>query len=380
MNAQRTTCFRGLIAILLLVLMSSIANAAGPVRVGKADATATDLLPVNLGQQLGFFKDHGIDVKIFDFNGGSKMVQALTAGSIDIALGGGTDVAFIAKGAPMLAVCESMPSYVNIGVAVPYDLPVHALDQLKGKRIGVSHFGSLTDWMAKRLSEHEGWGENGVQRIAIGNGAAGVIAAFRTNTIDANISITSDIFNWEANKQARLLAPASSFIGNLGGSMIYASRNMIANEPTNLRRFLAAWLQTVNYVSTHKAQTIKMYREINGYSEGVMSKEYDLTTPALSHDCKLHPEFARQFTARARRSESSQFPARYVEALYRSLSAEAVNIECRRGQPAEERHAIRQQRSRPLVTAFEPWLREKLALISQKTKLAEAIRYALSRW
>ena len=29
---------------------------------------------------------------------------------------------------------------------------------------------------------------------------------------------------------------------------------------------------------------------------------------------------------------------------------------------------------------FEPWLRAKLPLISQKSKLAEAIRYALSRW
>jgi hypothetical protein len=33
-----------------------------------------------------------------------------------------------------------------------------------------------------------------------------------------------------------------------------------------------------------------------------------------------------------------------------------------------------------LVEALQPWLREKLSLISQKTKLAEAIRYALSRW
>ena len=32
------------------------------------------------------------------------------------------------------------------------------------------------------------------------------------------------------------------------------------------------------------------------------------------------------------------------------------------------------------IDALEPWLRDKLALISQKTKLAEAIRYALSRW
>ena len=41
---------------------------------------------------------------------------------------------------------------------------------------------------------------------------------------------------------------------------------------------------------------------------------------------------------------------------------------------------MRQEQSRPIVDALEPWLREKLGLISQKTKLAEAIRYALSRW
>jgi hypothetical protein len=47
---------------------------------------------------------------------------------------------------------------------------------------------------------------------------------------------------------------------------------------------------------------------------------------------------------------------------------------------AAERRVVRQDRSRPIIDDLEPWLRAKLALISQKTKLAEAIRYALSRW
>jgi transposase len=51
-----------------------------------------------------------------------------------------------------------------------------------------------------------------------------------------------------------------------------------------------------------------------------------------------------------------------------------------RGRNADERRAVRQERSRPIIDSLEPWLRAKLALISQKTKLAEAIRYALSRW
>jgi transposase len=35
--------------------------------------------------------------------------------------------------------------------------------------------------------------------------------------------------------------------------------------------------------------------------------------------------------------------------------------------------------SRPFVDAFQKWLRTKFGLISQKGKLADAIRYALSR-
>jgi hypothetical protein len=51
-----------------------------------------------------------------------------------------------------------------------------------------------------------------------------------------------------------------------------------------------------------------------------------------------------------------------------------------RGQGPDARCAIRQEQSRPLTEALEPWLRGKLETISQKTKLAEAIRYALPRW
>ena len=41
---------------------------------------------------------------------------------------------------------------------------------------------------------------------------------------------------------------------------------------------------------------------------------------------------------------------------------------------------MRQERSRPIVAELEPWLREKLALLSRKSKLAQAIRYGLSHW
>jgi hypothetical protein len=67
------------------------------------------------------------------------------------------------------------------------------------------------------------------------------------------------------------------------------------------------------------------------------------------------------------------------EALTRIAKLYAVESEIR-GRGAEERRDVRQEKSRPILDELKPWLRAKLNLISQKTKLAEAIRYALSRW
>ncbi|MHB8285558.1 MAG: IS66 family transposase [Caulobacteraceae bacterium] len=68
-----------------------------------------------------------------------------------------------------------------------------------------------------------------------------------------------------------------------------------------------------------------------------------------------------------------------AQALQRISELYAVEADLR-GRPADERRAVRQDRSRPVIEALEPWLRARLETISRKGKLAEAIRYALSRW
>jgi hypothetical protein len=68
-----------------------------------------------------------------------------------------------------------------------------------------------------------------------------------------------------------------------------------------------------------------------------------------------------------------------AEALQRIGLVYAVEKDIR-GRSPDQRRAARQERSRPVIAELEPWLRAKLPLLSQKSKLAEAIRYALSRW
>ena len=68
-----------------------------------------------------------------------------------------------------------------------------------------------------------------------------------------------------------------------------------------------------------------------------------------------------------------------AEALRRIGELYAIEAEIR-GQPAEVRLVVRQERSRPIVEALHAWLTAQLARVSGKSALAEAIRYALRHW
>jgi NitT/TauT family transport system substrate-binding protein len=285
--------FRAVVAALaagLATVTSAPAFAQTTLTVGKANATSDAIIPVNVGDKLGIFKKHGLDLKIVDFGGGSKMVQALTAGAIDIGDGAGTEMAFVAKGAPMLAVCESTGPAPFLGVGVPWDSPVKTLEDLKGKTIGVSSPGSFSDWSGHQLARKFGWGDNGVKTVAIGGGPTPARAALRTHLVDAVISTTALFLSFEETKEGRLIAPVSTFEGDVASGALFASNRLIASNPEAIRAFLAAWIETVDYMRAHKADTVKITSGINHFSESVMSREYDLTIGMHTKDCRFEPE------------------------------------------------------------------------------------------
>jgi NitT/TauT family transport system substrate-binding protein len=275
------------IAVFLAAAASTPAPAETMLTIGKANSTSDAIIPVNVGDKLGIFKKHGLDLKIIDFGGGSKMVQGMAAGGIDIGDGAGTEMAFVAKGAPMLAVCESTGPAPFLGVGVPWDSPITKLEDLKGKIIGVSSPGSFSDWSGHQLARKFGWGLDGVKTVAIGGGPASISAALRTHLVDAAISTTALFLAFEEAKEGRLIAPVSSFEGNVGSGALFASSQLIASNPDAIRAFIAAWIETVDYMRAHKQETVTIESGITGFSPSVTSKEYDLTVGMFSSDCKF---------------------------------------------------------------------------------------------
>jgi len=289
-NSLRGPFVAALTVVLGFFAAPPTASAATTLTVGKAAPNADPIIPVNVGEKLGIFKKHGLDLKIVDFTGGSKMTTAMTAGSIDIGDGAGTEMALVAKGVPMTAICESAGPIPFIGIGVPYDSPIHTIDQLKGKKIAFSSAGSLTDWLAKELERTQGWGPNGVTGVAIGNGASNIISAFRAHLVDADIGVTSLFLAMEEKKTGRLLFPVSKYEGNLASGTVYASNNLIKTNPNAVREFVAGWIDTVNYMRTHKAETVKIESGITGFPESVMSRDYDLTIGMFTKACAFDAE------------------------------------------------------------------------------------------
>ncbi len=274
------------LVLALAAALASVApsDAAVTLKVGKASPTAATMVPLAVGAQEGIFAKQGLEIQIFDFAGGAKLHQAMAAGSLDLGVGAGTDLALIAKGSPELAVANGAGPLLFIGMAVPKNSKAQSLADLKGARIGVTTVNSLTYWLALELARQHGWGPDGVTPVAIGGEAASSFAAFRTHMVDAAIISTSLAFQMEAQGEGRLLAPVSSWAGELGGSVIFATRTLIASNPDAIRRFIVGWFDAVRFMRANHDEAVKIAAQMTGVPLAIEAKEYDITLPMFNTD------------------------------------------------------------------------------------------------
>jgi NitT/TauT family transport system substrate-binding protein len=286
-------------------LFAAAALAAGPgpagaetLRVGKVVAQNFGFVPLNVGVAEGFFKSRGLEIDEFDFGGGAKQQQALVAGAIDMAIGGGTDLAFIVKGSPSLGVAAITSSATFMGYIVGPDPAIKTIDDLKGRKIGVTTAGSLSRWLVDQLDATKGWGADGAVPVAIGGELATELASLKTHAVDAFIDSPAIGYELETQNAGRLLFTCSDYVHDFQVFMIYAATPLVEHNPDAIRRFLQGWLEAVNYMRGHKDETVEIARKITGFSQPVEEREYDLLMPQFSTDGKFDPK-ALAATARS---------------------------------------------------------------------------------
>jgi ABC-type nitrate/sulfonate/bicarbonate transport system substrate-binding protein len=269
--------------------MVTPAVAAEKLRVGKAVAFAWTFTPIEVGIQTGIFAKQGIELEVSAFGGDAKMQQALTADSIDIGIGSGPGMAFMAKGVPAKAVAAMAGVPRNMAVMVKYDLPIKTVDDLKGKKLGVTTVGSLTDWIGKRINHLKGWGAAGITTVPVG-GMGPARASIKTGQIDGYIGALEVGYALEEAKEWRVISTATPFVDHFITHVFFVRENVIKERPQAVRGFLKGWFNTIAFMKANKDRSVEISAKVINLKPSVVSRAYDDQIGIFTADGTFDPK------------------------------------------------------------------------------------------
>ena len=285
---MRTMALRLFAGALCGLLFAPIASAE-TLRVGKAGRDAFSFVPTDVGAQTGLFKKHGIDLEISSFGGDARVQQAMAADGIDIGLGSGPGLAFIVKGSPVKGIAAMADPPLTFALVVRDDNSIKTLDDLKGKKVGVSTVGSVTGWLVGETSRQKGWGYNGMELTPVGDDASRV-AAVKTKSLDGAVVNLAVALNYAQRGDGRILMLFGDLLKDFHVHVIFATDKAIATKPAALQKFLAGWFDTIAFMRKDKAKTVEIAQQVMGTDGPTAARIYDAMMPMFNNDGRFKPK------------------------------------------------------------------------------------------
>jgi NitT/TauT family transport system substrate-binding protein len=288
---MRTRRYIGLAVLAAIALAGTFTTvrAEDELKVGKAMSQAFSFVPLDIGIKEGFFKKRGIAIESVAFSGSAKLQQALAAGGIDIGLGSGPELAFIAKGTPVQGIAAMAGQPLLLVLIVRPDTGIATIADLKGKKISVSTVGSLTSWLVRELSEKQGWGPDGITVRELGSTGA-QIAAMKTKQIDGMMIDIASGLTLKESGDAKILVTFGDLEKDFIIHVIFANKAIMAKNPELMKRFLDAWFETIAFMRKNKAETVAISTEVMGVTPAIADQTYDEVMPMFSDDGHFDPK------------------------------------------------------------------------------------------
>lgn len=213
-------------------------------------------LPLTVAEQLGYFKDEGLQVEISDFAGGSKALQAMVGGSADVVSGAYEHtISMQAKGQPITAfVLQGRAPQIVMVVSNKTMPNYRSVADLKGKKIGVSAPGSSTSMMANFVLAKGGLKPSDVSFIGVGT-SAGALSAMRSGQIDAMANLDPVITMLEQKKEVRVIADTRTlkdtntvFGGPMPAATLYAPQAFLQKYPNTAQALTNAMVRSLKWL------------------------------------------------------------------------------------------------------------------------------------
>jgi NitT/TauT family transport system substrate-binding protein len=300
-----TACTAALSAWLLQPLGAQAQALEKPeVSIAVGGRVALYYLPLNIADLKGYFKAEGLDVKVVDFQGGTKSVEALVGGSVDILSSsfehminlqarGQSVQAFVLQGRyPGFALSLLTP------LAAKYKSPA----DLKGLKIGVTAPGSSTNLMLNLILKKAGMSPTDVSTIGVGAGA-GALASLVNGQIDGEVEADPATTLAVMSGKAKVVLDTRNeegtkavYGGPMPGASMSATADFIKKNPKTIQALTNAMVHALQFLQTATDEQILdtlPASMLQGQSRESYLKMIAAVRPSYSPDGLISPAAAQ---------------------------------------------------------------------------------------
>ena len=282
-----------------LILAACAPKEAPKIRLAIGGQAQLIYLAATMAQELGYYKEEGLNVELLDFPGGQKSLEALLGGSTDVVCGFYDHaIEMAAKGQPVKAFV-SILRYPGFVAASP---KVSRIEDLKGKIVGVSAAGSSTQMFLHYLLTAHNMKPEDTSVASIGMSATAV-AAITHGKVDAAIMtepalaiVAKQIPDLHLLADARTAEGVKAIYGVdvYPSAVLYSTPAWLAAHPKDAASLAKAMLRTLQWMRAASPEEIRQKMPPAFRTEDVATDLQSLKNlqAMLSQDGKLTPESA----------------------------------------------------------------------------------------
>ncbi|MBV9703278.1 MAG: ABC transporter substrate-binding protein [Methylobacteriaceae bacterium] len=227
-------------------------------------------LPFMLTQQLGYFKDEGLDVELLTEPSGVDAEDELLAGAVQ-GVGGFYDhcIDLQSKGKFIESVVQINQAPGEVELASNKHPEIKTPADFKGLSLGVTGLGSSTNFLTQYLAVKAGLKLGDFTSVPVGAGDP-FIAAMQQDKIQAGMTTEPTVSRLLKTNEARVLIDMRTLEGTkaaLGGTYpatsLYMQSDWVAKHKEETQKLANALVHTLRWINTHSAAEIadKMPKE-----------------------------------------------------------------------------------------------------------------------
>jgi len=203
------------------------------ITIGLSVPGAT-YLPIYVAADEGTYAKEGLEVEVVEFRGGADVIRAAVSGSIDI---GAVALAEISSGIDAGQRLKAFYAGFNIPNFDWYGVAsINSLADAKGKRIGITQYGSSTDFVTRYALMANGVDPRDVQIIQAGPPSTR-LAAMQAGQLDISIFSTPEKFH-AADRGYKLIFSQKQLSDDYPQHLFFAMEPFIASHPNTIKALL----------------------------------------------------------------------------------------------------------------------------------------------